>query len=452
MLECVKKSDDMFKESERVELKSAYTKTVLKEIVAFANTQGGKIYIGVSDDDVVLGIENTKELIESLSSAIVDGIRPSTLQYVNLSTIVHDEKEVVLIEVKQGSGKPYYLSSKGMRPEGVYARLGNTSVPVSERDIREMIVKHHGLSYETTRSYEQSLTFDYAKKEFHIRNIPFEMSHMITLKLFDDERLYTNLAYLISDQCPHIIKSAIFETDDKTKFRHRQEFSGSLLKQLNDVYHFITTQNHMKTAYDGLRRVDVYDYDLNAIRETLINAIVHRDYSLGGSIFVNVYSNSIEFVSLGTLPSGLYLEDIYEGVSKPRNENLANLFYRLELIEAYGTGIQKILHAYQDRSEKPVFKVTPNAFIVRLPKMIHDEVREEEAVYHTKNYNPYDKESVLQYLVDYIKKNGMITRKDVEMLLQVGQTKSGLLLKELEARSIIKRKGKGKNSHYVVEQ
>ncbi len=281
---------------------------------------------------------------------------------------------------------------------------------------------------------------------------------MKTLGLFDEDGLYNNLALLFSDQCPHIIKAAIFKGEDKIEFKHRQEFSGSLLKQLDDVYQFLEMQNHMNTSYNGLRRVDEYYYSPIALREGLINSIIHRDYGVGGSIFVNIYSNSCEFVSLGSLPKGIHLEDIYEGVSKPRNERLAQVFYRLELIEAYGTGIMKIMAAYTKSRHTPTIKVTPGAFILRLPVLIEttesDSVYENEGIYAIDSketmVNLKGRESVLQDILRLIKEKGNITRLEVQQKYRFGQTKSGQLLNELEKNGKIIKKGNGKNSYYIL--
>lgn len=444
----------LYIESETVELKSIVTKDLTKEIIAFANTSGGKIYIGINDHGEVIGVSEVRTDIEKISNMLGDQIKPSIVNYINIYSKVIASKEIICIDVQRGDGKPYYLNSKGMRPSGVYRRLGNTSVPVSESDIRRMIIENHGLTYETTRSLEQSLTFLYTNEEFRIRNQKFSKPIMKTLGLIDEEGLFTNLALLLSDQCPHIIKAAVFADDDKTIFRHRQEFGGSLLKQLNDVYVFVEMQNNMVTTYEGLRRKDAYDYNLSALREGLVNAIVHRDYGVGGNIFVNIYPNLAEFVSLGSLPSGISYEDILEGVSKPRNEKLANIFYRLELIEAYGTGVRKILNAYKDEIRKPEFVVTPNAFIVRMPKFIHSQsntVKESVAYYDTGNtLNPLDQEAVNEAIINQLNVDGSIRRKNIQLRYGFSQTKSGNILRDLESSGRIKKKGKGKNIYYVL--
>ncbi len=326
-----------------------------------------------------------------------------------------------------------------------------------------MIIENHGISYETTRALKQELTFAYASNQFAIRNLQFSEKQYMTLGLYDEDGLFNNLALLLSDQCPHIVKAAVFLDDDKIQFKHRQEFGGSLLKQLDDVYQYMEIQNNVRTTYEGLRRVDQFEYDNSALREALVNAIVHRDYSVGGSIFVNHYKSSVEFVSLGSLPNGIGYDDVMEGVSKPRNDKLSQIFYRLELIEAFGTGIRKIISAYRESIKQPEIKVTSNAFIVRLPKLFEDNqitVKEAAPTYNidendlesktTIPVNTFDMISVQQDILRQLEMIGYINRKSVQELYGFSQTKSGVVLREMEEKGLIVKKGKGKNTHYKI--
>lgn len=124
-------------------------------------------------------------------------------------------------------------------------------------------------------------------------------------------------------------------------FKDRREFSGSLLKQMNEVYDFIDLHNQTRATIEKLLRIDVRDYPEVAVREALLNMLVHRDYSFSSSALISVYIDRIEFVSIGGLMPGIDLEDIMVGLSICRNQDLANVFYRLHLIEAYGTGMRK---------------------------------------------------------------------------------------------------------------
>ena len=175
-------------------------------------------------------------------------------------------QQIIAIEIQQGTNKPYYLAKKGLRPEGVYVRQGTSSVPASDAAIRRMIKETDGDSFETMRSMEQELTFADAEKEFSVRNLSFEKPQKQTLKLIQNG-IYTNLVYLLSDQCSHTVKAAVFEGTDQSIFKDRREFSGSLLRQLNDVYSYINLHNATRAAFEGLLRIDTRAYPEVAVRE-----------------------------------------------------------------------------------------------------------------------------------------------------------------------------------------
>lgn len=224
-----------------------------------------------------------------------------------------------------------------------------------------------GTAFDKMRSVEQELTFAHASQIFANSKVGSAQSNKRTLGLVDGDGYFTNAALLLSDQCGHIIRCAVYAGTGKGEFKVRKEFSGSILKQLDQAYAFLELNNCLRSTFDGLRRTDYSDYPKTALREALLNAVVHRDYDYSGSIIINIYSDRMEFISLGGLVKGLTLLDIKNGVSQPRNVVIANIFYRLELIESYGTGIQKILESYAGCSAEPVFSPAPASFVVALP-------------------------------------------------------------------------------------
>lgn len=201
------------------------------------------------------------------------------------------------------------------------------------------------------------------------RNVPFGASQMRTLGLIGADGLYTNLGLLLADQCAHTIKFAVFKGTKKGEFKTRKEVEGSLLKQVQSAFDFLSLVNNLAATFSGLDRIEQYDYPEEALREAMLNAIIHRDYAFSGSIIVNIYDDRIEFVSLGGLVPGLRIEDLFIGVSQPRNENLANVFYRLKYIEAYGTGLRRIMQYYEDMSVKPEITATHGGFMLTIPNM-----------------------------------------------------------------------------------
>ncbi|SHH73816.1 ATP-binding protein [Clostridium grantii] len=164
-------------------------------------------------------------------------------------------------------------------------------------------------------------------------------------------------------------------------FKDRKELTGSIFVQLTDAYKTIDFYNGTKATFHDLLRTDERDYPEDAIREALLNAIVHRDYSFSGSTFINLYSDRLEIISLGGLVSGLSLEAAMMEASQPRNEKLARLFYRMKLIEAYGTGISKIISCYKGLPVQPKFENVEGAFRVILPNTHAQELSVEDEKY-----------------------------------------------------------------------
>lgn len=424
-------------ESETVELKEIYTSDLKKEIVAFANTNGGTIYIGVQDDGVIIGVENSDFVMQQISNSLRDSIRPDISMFTNIELLKENKKFFIKLTINQGTKKPYYLIDKGLKPTGVYVRSGTTSAPASEDAIRMMIKLSDGDSFETNRSLIQDLTFDSFKEELQQRGLESTEVQMRNLGILSSDDIYTNMGLLVSDQCRHSIKFAVFQGTDKLVFKDRKELTGSLFEQIRDAYKTIDFYNGTKATFLDLIRTDERDYPEDAIREALLNAVVHRDYSFSGSTFINLYSDRLEIISLGGLVSGLSLEAAMLGASQPRNEKLAALFYRMKLIEAYGTGLSKIISCYKGLPVQPKFENVEGAFLVVLPNI------------HAQKLNAQD-EKYLPILRLFENQNE-ITRSDVEEILGSGTTHAINMLKEMQEKELILKIGNGKLTRYVIK-
>ena len=431
-----------FLESMNVELKEILTSELKKEVVAFANTCDGIIYIGVNDKGEVIGVENSDDVIERAGASIRNAIKPDVSMYVTLNVEQVENKNIVTIRVQRGVSRPYYIAEKGLKPSGVYIRQGNSSVPASEDYIRQMIKETDGDSFEKLRSLNQELTFNYADMIFKNTDISFGDIQKKTLGIIGEDNLYTNLGLLLSDQCVHTLKIAIFEGKEKGIFKDRKEFKGSLLKQITEAFEYIDLLNKTQATFEGLIRKDERDYPVEAIREALLNAVVHREYSFGASTLVNIYEDRIEFLSLGGIISGLSLEAVMLGVSQSRNEKLADVFYRLHLIEAYGTGIQKILLNYKNYNLKPVFKAETGAFQVILPN-IHYQSETEENI----EKQPLGLDDEYKKIINFLEQ-GTKSRKEIQEYIELSQSKIITMLRELLSLGLIVKIGNGKNTKY----
>ena len=432
----------IFQESETVELKAFVVENIKKEIIAFANCEGGKLYVGVQDDGTVLGLDNPDEVSLQISNMVRDSIKPDLTMFLHYETLTVDGKKIVAVDVQQGTERPYYIAKKGLRPEGVYVRQGYSSVPATNTAIRYMIKETDGDRFEEMRSLEQNLTFEFAKKTFAKRNVTFGTAQMKTLGLVTQDGVYTNLGLLLSDQCVHTIKAAVFQGTNQNEFKDRKEFTGSLFQQMDEVYDFIDFRNQTHSTFEKLYRIDRRDYPETAVREALLNLLVHREYSFRASSFISLYTDRLEFTSIGGLVNGVTLKDITMGISVCRNVKLANIFYRLELIEAYGTGLVKIMDAYEGTGMMPRIETSNNAFKIILPNL--------NAI--TESAKPkqigLEKDIPEKKVIALTKEQGVITRKEVEMLLDMGQSSCGRLLKKMVENGLLIQGGKGKNTRY----
>lgn len=447
----------LFRESETIELKEVVVDDIKKEIIAFANCDGGKLYIGVQDDGTIIGLDNADSVSLQISNMVRDAIKPDITMFLHYETIVENGKNIVAVYIQRGTDRPYYLAKKGMRPEGVYVRQGYSSVPATDTAIRRMIKETDGDRFEAMRCLTQELTFETTKKEFELRQIDFGPQQMRTLKLVDHDGLYSNLALLLSDQCVHTIKVAVFQGTDQTIFKDRREFTGSLMQQMNEVYDFIDFRNQTRATIEKLYRIDVRDYPEVAVREALLNLLVHRDYSFSASAFISIYADRIEFVSIGGLMPGIDLEDIMIGISVCRNQDLANVFYRLHLIEAYGTGMSKIMKAYEGMQEKPIIETTKNAFKIILPNV--------NAKYETKKATSKMKldtqitvkvEKQLsdeeEKILEYVRRHSAITKNEVVDLLEVSASTAARVIRKMVKANLLKQNGKARNTHYSIAE
>ena len=235
-------------ENETVELKRQYIDDIKKEIIAFANTLGGTIYIGVDDTGNVIGLNasNLDSIMLKLSEIARDSILPDILPFLSINSEVVEDKHVIVVHVSAGVNRPYY-------------------------GIVQMINQTFGQSYELTRSLNQDLSFE--KFTFEMRKVKYEVSpsKMTSLKMIGDDGLYTNLALLLSDQCPFTIKLAVFGGIEDNEFLERREFSGSLLKQQQEIEDFISLNNHISSKIIGMRRVDKIPYKKTIVTEALLN-------------------------------------------------------------------------------------------------------------------------------------------------------------------------------------
>lgn len=426
-------------ETESIEFKAQFTDEIYKEVIAFANTNGGTIYVGIDNEGNAIGLTDVDNEYTRITNGIRDAIMPDVTMFVHFTL---QDNKIVRITVSEGTNKPYYLRSKGLKPSGIYVRQGASSVPASPDQIRQMVKESDGDTFEEMRSLNQELTFHAVADAFQKYQVEFGEEKYRALGMIQPgDALYTNLALLLSDQCTHTTKVAVFGDETNTTFKDNKEFGGSLFKQLEDTFNYLKLCNKTAATFKGLERVEKADYPEEALREALLNAIVHRDYSFSGSIIINVNDKEMEFISIGGLLPGLFPDDIRSGISQPRNKNLAEVFHRLRLIESYGTGIRRIYNLYAKCSVQPRIEVTPNTFKIVLPNMNAAVSPKQSGIVTAQ----------MQKILEYINENGQITEAEISSLLTLKKTRSFTLAKQMRDMGLIVAEGRGKDKRYLVK-
>ncbi|TQS85216.1 MAG: hypothetical protein A3208_04620 [Candidatus Methanoprimaticola hominis] len=417
-------------EDEHTEFKREYTPKMFKNVVAFLNTEGGSIYVGIDDSGDVVGVSDPDSQANSIVSGIADNIRPDSMMFVRLSNVSMDGHPVIRVDIAEGCEKPYYWKEKGLKEGGVFIRRGPASIPASDPLIVRMINESRNTPYEDLPSLKQNLTFDYAAKVFRDRGLELGETQMRSLGMMDGE-MYTNLALILSDQCPQGIKMAVFDDEYKSGFLDREEATGSLFRQFDIAYDFVQKHNNKRSVIEGKVRRDIRDYPEAAVREVIVNALVHRDYAISGSILISMFGDGMTVSSIGGMVRGLDIEDLMMGVSSRRNEKLASVMYRLGYMESYGTGIPRIMGLYRDSVQMPRIETSTSVFKITLPKISTD-VLSADAAKVVSRYSSGD----------------VFTRADLEEEFSFTRSHSYEVVRELLTKGAADQIGTGRGTSY----
>lgn len=425
-----------------------------KTIVAFSNAGGGKLIIGVNDQGEMIGLEpevNIFELKDQVASIIYDTCYPTILPDIYTTTI--DNHLFLIIEVYRGNLLPYYLKNKG-KSEGVYIRVGATNRKASHENILDLERQRRNISFdqEANREVDYNL-LDLSLLEDHFRKAgkALDRSVMKNLKLIIEENgtLYpSNGLLILLGEFEHVrMKCSRFKGNAMDVFLDRKEYDGDLLIQLENAEKFIKNHIRLGSEIKGLQREDEYEIPLEAIRESLVNAVVHRDYSNDGrDIKVGIYDNIVNIVSPGSFPSTITQEDILEGRSEIRNKVIARVLKELNYIEQWGSGIRRIKSSCQAKGLKEPEIIEKGDFVsVSLYRELDFQKDKNEEILSSRE----PEESILRYLKSNQNK---ITTKETKVLLGLGERRSREILKDMIDKNILEKVGMTTNTHYRVKE
>lgn len=346
-----------------------------KTLVAFANTSGGKLIIGVDDQRQVVGVQGDEfDLMDHIASMLYSQCQPTLLPNIYLETV--QGKTLIVVQVHRGSQLPYYLKSQG-REQGAYVRLGATNRLASLDMIHELERQRLLQSYDEQAAWQvalRELDLTPLQQAFEQAGKPLDTARMKSLKLIREEQGTDHpshgLMILLGFYEQVEIKCSRFKGTSMAVFLDKKEYRGDLFSQLAQTEAFIKNHLHLKAEILGLQRTETYEIPIPAIREALVNAVVHRDYSNAGrDIKVGIYDDVLNIVSPGGLPNGLTLEEALQGRSEIRNKVLARVFKELGYIEQWGSGMSRIRELCQQAGNPaPVIRETGDFMDIEFPR------------------------------------------------------------------------------------
>jgi predicted HTH transcriptional regulator len=352
-------------ESNRVECKRELSDKFERAVVAFLNSkEGGLIYVGVDDNGDVIGINNADAIQLAVVDRIKNNILPTTLGLFDVVTEGYDSDKVLKVVVSSGGEKPYYLREFGMSPKGCYVRVGASSQPMTTQLIDRMYARRNKLTLVNMPSPDQHLSFNQLRYYYEANGLTLGEQFERTLNLVDENGKYNYAAYMLADENGVSIKVAKYAGIDKTNLIENEEYGYCcLLKATDRVLEKLLVENRTFAKIESIKRIEKKMIDPTALRESVINAIIHNDYSSEVPPVVELYSNRLTVSSHGGLPDDLSEDEFFDCISRPRNRVLMRVFKDAGMVEQLGSGMGKILKAY-DRS---IFRISDNFMRVTFP-------------------------------------------------------------------------------------
>lgn len=353
------------KENSSIEYKAKLTDGLEKEVVAFLNKDGGQLYIGVNDNGQGIGLNDTNSDMLKIKDRLNNNISPSCLSLFNMVSEVWDGHEVIKITLDSGFEKPYYIKKKGMSEKGCYIRIGTAAEPMPRKMIDELYAKRTRNSIRKIKSNKQTLKFEQLKIYYQESGKELNQHFASNLELIIEDGSFNYVGYLLSDVNNISIKVAKYKGLTREILIENNEYGNcSLIKATKSVLDKIDLENKTITQITAKERGDIRLWTPIALREAIINALVHNDYSIEAPPKFEIFDDRIEITSSGGLPIGLSQTEFFEGYSVPRNNELMRVFKDIRLVEQLGSGVPRILRNYKRES----FKFSDNFLRVTFPK------------------------------------------------------------------------------------
>lgn len=429
-------------EDSRNEFKETLNDKLEKEVIGFLNSNGGNIYIGVSDNGTEIGLnENIDELQLKIKDRIKNNILPNTLGLFDINVIQNNDKVIIHVIVAGGNQKPYYLRSKGMIPSGTFIRIGSSTEQLSEEQIRNYFSRRTRISLKNILSPIQDLTFTQLKIFYEEMGYPINDNFLKQLDFYMEDEKYNYLAYILSDNNHISIKVATYSGTDAYDLIENEEYGYCcLIKAAKRVIDKFDMINKTFAKITGSVRKEIKMLDVVAVREAIINALVHNLWERENPPKFEIFNDHISITSTGGIPDGINKEEFLKGYSFPRYPELMRVFKDVELVEQLGTGITRILKSY----DKDVYEISENFIRVNI-KFNSSKLLDK---YDVKG--KYILTKLENEIINLISQNENITIDEITNNINKSKSTINRAIKNLKANNIVERVGTDKNGYWKI--
>jgi ATP-dependent DNA helicase RecG len=461
-------------ENERIKLKaSAKLEAIAKEITAFINGHGGDLILGVDDNKNIIGIENAQQFAFDIKTFLSDNIVP--VAPISVLSISYRHKDLILISVWEGANKPYSFK------QVIYNRVGSSTIMADNTEILSLIENRKkadfnwermpvlGAELEDLDSYEIQRTIDLVKKRDSRRNFTDEEDFLIQQGLILNGNI-TNACIVLFGKNPtryipqSKIRLTVYPDKNATNtFLEDRFFEGNIFSNITSVFTYLDALYAKTIRIEGIRRTEKKNYPEIALREGVLNAIVHRDYkSANGFLQISIFSDRTEISNFGSLPEGITVADLKkEHPSILRNPDIANICFIRQYIEMVGSGIIRILSECKKYGFKtPKWSDKNNILLLTFPGVSNlvkedknvganskDEGINEGITINIEGINEGTK-MALEKLLSYISKNPMVKTSDIEFFINKSNATTERYLKILRENKYIEYVGANKTGGY----
>ncbi|HGD5916022.1 TPA: ATP-binding protein [Streptococcus agalactiae] len=448
-------------------------KSWLKSVSAFANGRGGKLIFGVKEDNTILGLSDYQEVSENISEIIKTKMDSNPEFDMEIKEL--EGKVILILSVFAGKNTPYFVVDGGTRT--AYKRVGNQSVPANRIDLFNLSLKGEHISYDSLQSKKklEDVSFKELKIEYKERTGKnFEEKDLKSFGLINDDGNLTIAGALFADNY-QVYQSRVFCTrwNGLTKANGRMdalddiEFEGNIIYLLKASLDFVKRNSKKMWKKGPVYRIEYPEYPERAVQEALVNALIHRDYSvIGSEVHVEIYDDRLEIYSPGGMYDGTFIQDInpLDVSSSRRNPIIADVFARMDLMERRGSGLRKIIEAYEAEENykkelKPEFKSTESSFTTILKNLNYDTQNDgqsegqnegkNEGQNDGKKLKPKDRRNKI---VKLMKENSNITTIELSHILLVSVSTIERDLKILTDKKTIEYIGSAKDGYWKVNK